>query len=69
MSLVVFFAVYAVGDPIELLVNAEASEADRQAMIRRLGLDMPVWQQYTGFLLRARCRATWATRSCTGARH
>jgi len=53
VSLVVFFAVYAVGDPIELLVNAEASEADRQAMIRRLGLDLPVWQQYTGFLLRA----------------
>ena len=53
VSLVVFFAVYAVGDPIELLVNAEASEADRQAMIRRLGLDLPVWQQYTSFLLRA----------------
>lgn len=27
VSLVVFFAVYAVGDPIELLVNAEASVA------------------------------------------
>lgn len=53
VSLVVFFAVYAVGDPIELLVNAEASQADREAMIRRLGLDLPVWQQYTGFLWRA----------------
>lgn len=53
VSLVVFFAVYSVGDPIELLVSPEASEADRQAMIRRLGLDLPVWQQYTGFLARA----------------
>ena len=53
VSLVVFFAVYAVGDPIELLVSAEASEADRQAMIQRLGLDLPVWLQYTGFLNRA----------------
>ena len=53
VSLVVFFAVYAVGDPIELLVSAEASEADRLAMIKRLGLDLPIWQQYTGFLWRA----------------
>ena len=43
VSLVVFFAVYAVGDPIELLVNAEASEADRQAMIRRLCIRTRSW--------------------------
>jgi len=53
VSLVVFLAVYAVGDPIELLVSPEASEEARQAMIARLGLDLPVWQQYTGFLWRA----------------
>ena len=53
VSLVVFFAVYAVGDPIELLVSAEASEADRLAMIKRLGLDLPIWLQYTSFLTRA----------------
>ena len=38
VSVVVFFAVYAVGDPIELLVSPEASEADRQVMIQRLGV-------------------------------
>jgi peptide/nickel transport system permease protein len=53
VSVVVFFAVYAVGDPIELLVSPEASMADRQAMIARLGLDLPVWQQYLSFLWRA----------------
>lgn len=53
VSVVVFFAVYAVGDPIELLVSPEASMADRQAMIARLGLDLPVWQQYMSFLWRA----------------
>ena len=53
VSLVVFMAVYAVGDPIELLVSAEASDADRQAMIQRLGLDLPVWLQYWSFLTRA----------------
>ena len=41
VSVVVFFAVYAVGDPIELLVSPEASQAAREAMIARLGLDLP----------------------------
>jgi len=53
VSVVVFCAVYAVGDPIELLVSPEASPADRQAMIVRLGLDLPLWQQYTHFLWNA----------------
>ncbi|MCJ9712339.1 ABC transporter permease, partial [Bordetella hinzii] len=53
VSLVVFLAVYAVGDPIELLVSPEASMEARQAMITRLGLDLPVWQQYAHFLWRA----------------
>ncbi|SFC07940.1 peptide/nickel transport system permease protein [Polaromonas sp. OV174] len=53
VSVVVFCAVYAVGDPIEMLVSPETSMADRQAMIARLGLDLPLWQQYTNFLWRA----------------
>jgi peptide/nickel transport system permease protein len=53
VSVVVFFAVYAVGDPIELLVSPEASLADRQQMIARLGLDLPIWQQYAHFVWRA----------------
>jgi peptide/nickel transport system permease protein len=53
VSVVVFFAVYAVGDPIELLVSPEAGPEARAAMIARLGLDLPVWQQYLSFLWRA----------------
>jgi len=53
VSVVVFFAVYAVGDPIELLVREDATQADREATIRRLGLDLPIWQQYASFLWRA----------------
>lgn len=53
VSIVVFLAVYAVGDPIELLVSPNASQAARQIMIDRLGLDLPVWQQYIHFLWRA----------------
>jgi len=53
VSVVVFFAVYAVGDPIELLVREDASVEDRAAIIARLGLDLPIWQQYASFLWRA----------------
>lgn len=53
VSVVVFFAVYAVGDPIELLVSPEATVEARQATIARLGLDQPIWQQYFTFLWRA----------------
>ncbi|RXT56120.1 ABC transporter permease [Bosea sp. Tri-44] len=50
VSVVVFFAVYGIGDPVELLVSPSVSEAERQALIRRLGLDLPVWQQYLTFM-------------------
>ena len=50
VSVVVFFAVYGIGDPIELLVSPQVSEAERQALIQRLGLDLPVWQQYLTFM-------------------
>lgn len=53
VSVVVFFAVYTVGDPIELLVSPEVSEDQRNALIARLGLDQPLWQQYLSFLWRA----------------
>lgn len=50
VSVTVFFAVYAVGDPVELLIPPEASAAERANMIRRLGLDRPLWGQYLVFL-------------------
>ncbi|SFJ04286.1 peptide/nickel transport system permease protein [Bosea sp. OK403] len=50
VSVVVFFAVYGIGDPIELLVSPQVSDAERQALIRRLGLDLPVWLQYLTFM-------------------
>jgi peptide/nickel transport system permease protein len=50
VSVVVFFAVYGIGDPIELLVSPQVSAAEREALIRRLGLDLPVWQQYFTFM-------------------
>ncbi len=50
MSVIVFFGVNIVGDPIYMLVSPDADQADIEAAIRRLGLDRPVWEQYFLFL-------------------
>ncbi len=49
-SVVVFVAVYGIGDPIELLVPPQSSAMERAALVHRLGLDLPMWQQYFVFL-------------------
>jgi peptide/nickel transport system permease protein len=49
-SLVVFFAIYAIGDPIELLVPPQATAAERAIQATRLGLDRPAWERYFVFL-------------------
>lgn len=53
MSLLVFFGVNIVGDPIDLLINPEADQADIEAAIRALGLDRPIHEQYWYFLANA----------------
>jgi peptide/nickel transport system permease protein len=53
MSLLVFVGVYAIGNPIELLVNPEADDAERARAAAALGLDKPLWVQYATFLARA----------------
>ena len=50
MSAIVFFGVYVVGDPIEILVSHEADEVERARVAASLGLDRPVWVQYFAFL-------------------
>ena len=52
-SVVVFLAVYGIGDPVELLVPPQASAAERAELVRRLGLDLPLWQQYLVFVWNA----------------
>lgn len=50
VSVAVFLAVYAVGNPVDLLISPEATQAERAEMIARYGLDRPVWSQYLTFL-------------------
>lgn len=50
MSFLVFVGVYAVGDPVELLVNPQADAAERARATAALGLDRPFLEQYWVFL-------------------
>ena len=53
MSFLVFLGVYAIGNPIELLVNPEADQAERLRAAAALGLDKPLLVQYGVFLVHA----------------
>lgn len=50
MSLLVFVAVYAIGNPVDLLVDPQADSADIASTVHALGLDLPLWQQYLHFV-------------------
>lgn len=50
MSVIVFFGVNVIGDPVHMLVSPDADQADIEAVIIRLGLDRPIWEQYWLFL-------------------
>ena len=50
MSLIVFVGVYAIGNPIDILINPQADQIDRERAIAALGLDKPLWEQYSVFV-------------------
>jgi peptide/nickel transport system permease protein len=53
MSFLVFLGVYAIGNPVELLVNPEADAAERLRATVALGLDKPLVVQYATFIAHA----------------
>ncbi len=53
MSVLVFFGVNVIGDPVDMLINPEADQEDIEATIRALGLDRPIHEQYWYFLVNA----------------
>lgn len=53
MSLIVFVGVNLVGDPVDMLINPEADQAEIDRVIRDLGLDRPVSEQYWYFVVNA----------------
>jgi peptide/nickel transport system permease protein len=53
MSLLVFAGVYAIGNPVDILINPNADQEDIERAIKGLGLDKPLWEQYLVFLKQA----------------
>jgi len=53
MSLLVFLGVYAIGNPVDILINPQADQAEIERVKASLGLDQPVWVQYWSFLVNA----------------
>lgn len=50
MSVIVFFGVNVVGNPVDMLVSPEADQAEIARVIESFGLDRPIWEQYWLFL-------------------
>ncbi len=50
MTAIVFVGVNVIGNPIDILISPDATQADRARTIAALGLDQPLWRQYGLFL-------------------
>lgn len=50
MSLIVFFGVNVIGNPVDMLISPEADQAEVERAIKALGLDKPIHIQYLHFL-------------------
>ncbi len=65
---VAFFLVRLSGDPLALMLPEIATAEDIEELRAALGLDRPLWVQYTIFLTNA-VQGTSATRSASRCRH
>jgi peptide/nickel transport system permease protein len=52
-SVLVFVGIFLVGDPVEMLVNPQADQIEKDRARAALGLDKPMWAQYGLFLKNA----------------
>jgi peptide/nickel transport system permease protein len=52
ISALVFVGVYAVGNPIDVMISPDVTQEIREQTIRAYGFDLPLWQQYGIFLQR-----------------
>jgi peptide/nickel transport system permease protein len=50
ISFLVFAGVFAIGNPIDVLISPDATQQIREQTIRAYGLDQPLWKQYLDFL-------------------
>jgi peptide/nickel transport system permease protein len=52
MSILVFVGVYAIGNPIDVMIGPEATHQMREQVMARYGFDRPLYEQYFSFLWR-----------------
>ncbi len=50
ISLLVFVGVFAIGNPIDVILSPDATQQIREETIRAYGFDQPLWRQYLAFL-------------------
>ena len=50
MSALVFTGVYAIGNPVDILISPHADQAEIAATTAALGLDQPLWRQYWNYV-------------------
>ncbi len=53
MSALVFVGVFAIGNPVDILISPQADQAEIARATAALGLDKPLWEQYFIFLFNA----------------
>jgi peptide/nickel transport system permease protein len=53
MSLLVFIGVFAIGNPVDLLISPAADQEEITRVTQALGLDRPMWEQYFHFIAAA----------------
>jgi peptide/nickel transport system permease protein len=53
MSLLLFVGIYAIGNPVDILINPQADQRDIAIAMHALGLDQPLWRQYFAFVQHA----------------
>lgn len=49
VATIVFFLGRLTGNPVDLMLPEDATATDREAMIKRFGLDQPLYQQFISF--------------------
>ncbi|MCC6609822.1 MAG: ABC transporter permease [Burkholderiales bacterium] len=53
VSGLVFAGVYAIGNPVDILISPQADQAEIARTVAALKLDRPLWEQYLAFLQHA----------------
>ena len=50
VTALVFVGIYVIGNPVDILVSTEADQEQFDRMVKILGLDKPLWEQFLVYL-------------------